>query len=454
MASTVLTKTSTTVTDDKKFTISTWVKRSALSNSNIYGLLGHKDSANSGNSNLQLYFNADWLYFAFRSNNGADTHIQYVTNQYFRDTSAWYHIVASVDSTQATASDRVTMWLNGEEITSFQTETNPPLNRTFLNASSDIYVGKVVGTTGTDYYFDGLQAHTHYCDGYAYSASDFGETDSTTGIWKPKTSPSVNYGNNGFFLKYENSGAFGTDSSGNGNNFTVNGTMTQTIDTPSNVFCTMSPLTSTQNFNLSNGNLKLGAAADNQAIAGTLAGTVDNATYGYYFEYKVNASNLGSGGEGFRVGILNANDIMKTSASARVLQGVQSDLIYETATNGGSGVVDTDIGSMANGDIVMVAWKNGKVWFGVNGTWVNSGNPSAGTGEQFSGLSGDYVPWIMCSLTNGVNGSSFNFGNGYFGTTAVSSGNADDNGLGVFEYAPPTNFLSLCTKNMNEVEYS
>ena len=70
----------------------------------------------------------------------------------------------------------------------------------------------------------------------------FGETDSTTGIWKPKTAPSVTYGTNGFFLKFENSGAFGTDSSGNANNFTVNGTMTQTIDTPSNVFATLNPL--------------------------------------------------------------------------------------------------------------------------------------------------------------------------------------------------------------------
>jgi hypothetical protein len=87
--------------------------------------------------------------------------------------------------------------------------------------------------------YDGSMSHVHLIDGTAYDASAFGETDSTTGIWKAKTAPSVTYGTNGFFLKFENSGAFGTDSSPNGNNFTVNGTMTQTIDTPSNVFTTM-----------------------------------------------------------------------------------------------------------------------------------------------------------------------------------------------------------------------
>jgi hypothetical protein len=85
-------------------------------------------------------------------------------------------------------------------------------------------------------------AHVHFIDGTAYDADTFGETDATTGIWKPKTAPSVTYGTNGFFLKFENSGAFGTDSSGNANTFTVNGTMTQTIDTPSNVFATLNPL--------------------------------------------------------------------------------------------------------------------------------------------------------------------------------------------------------------------
>ena len=91
-------------------------------------------------------------------------------------------------------------------------------------------------------YFNGSMTHLHWIDGTAYDADDFGETDSTSGIWKPKTAPSVTYGTNGFFLKFENSGAMGTDSSGNSNTFTVSGTLTQNVDTPSNNFATLNPL--------------------------------------------------------------------------------------------------------------------------------------------------------------------------------------------------------------------
>ena len=100
--------------------------------------------------------------------------------------------------------------------------------------------------------------HVHFVDGYAYAPSTFGETDSTSGIWKPKTAPSVTYGTNGFFLKFENSGAMGLDSSGNSNTFTtVNGTLTQNVDTPSNVFATLNPLIKMQRqlSTLLNGNL-------------------------------------------------------------------------------------------------------------------------------------------------------------------------------------------------------
>ena len=86
-------------------------------------------------------------------------------------------------------------------------------------------------------YWTGNMAHTHLIDGTQYAASDFGEFDATSGIWVPKTGPSVTYGTNGFFLKYA-SGAITTDSSGNGNTMTQVGTITTTKDTPQNNFCT------------------------------------------------------------------------------------------------------------------------------------------------------------------------------------------------------------------------
>jgi hypothetical protein len=121
---------------------------------------------------------------------------------------------------------------------SFATDTQPSLNQN-SSLGNGTYTQQV-GLYGSNssYYFNGSMSHFHFIDGTAYDASTFGETDATTGIWKPKTAPSVTYGTNGFFLKFENSGSMGLDSSGNGNNFTVNGTLTQTVDTPSNVFAT------------------------------------------------------------------------------------------------------------------------------------------------------------------------------------------------------------------------
>ena len=420
-------------------TFSAWIKRGNLSSTQCpIGV------AVDGNNFINIQFNSsNQLNLRWYDDGSPDAN--YNTTAVFRDVSAWYHVVMAFDTTQSTSSDRVKVYVNN---TLHTLSGYPPQNNTIMFNTGSATLQ--VGSSGfANSFLDGYMAEVCWIDGTALDPTSFGETDEDTGIWKPIDVSGLTFGTNGFYLDFENSGSLGADVSGNGNNFTVNNltSIDQTTDTCTNNFCTMSPLTSTQNFNLSEGNLKLGAAADNKDLAGTIAGTIDNTNSGYYYEYKVNASNLGSSGEGFRVGILNVNDIMITSTSARVLQMTQTDLIYETATNGGASATDTNIGSASNGDIVMVAWKNGKVWFGVNGTFVNSGNPSAGTGEQFSGLSGDYIPWIMCSLTNGVNGSQFNFGNPTF---SISSGNADANGYGNFEYAPPTGFYALCTKNLAE----
>ena len=164
------------------------------------------------------------------------------TNRKFRDTSAWYHLVIATDTTQSTAGDRVKIYVNGVQETSFATSTIPNQNVQPHYLYNNMT--KVIGAyaNGPANYFDGQMAHFHMTDGTAYQASTFGETDATTGIWKPKVSPSVTYGNNGFFLKFDNSANMGLDSSGNTNNFTVNGTIIQTKDTPSNVFASLNAI--------------------------------------------------------------------------------------------------------------------------------------------------------------------------------------------------------------------
>ena len=440
MASSYLTRTPSSASNRKTWTFSAWVKRSAIPDA--AGNYLFQQSQAEGNY-MKLYFYANKIYW--RGQTGESNTAYKVTNRLFRDTSAWYHVVARFDSTQSTAGDRMRLYINGVEETSFSTDTNPDLNHdSFCNTTNPMDIGRDNVNNGS--YFDGYMSHVSFVDGQSLAPTVFGETDSTSGIWKFK-SPSTTWGTNGVHLKFENSAALGTDSSGQSNTYTVNGNLKQALDTPSNVYCTMNPLSTTQNFNLSNGNNTFGAAADNKYITGNLGGDSEAASTGYYFEYKVNANNLGNSGEGFRVGVKSVENIFASDNDWYGLQETASDLIYEK-TNGSS-TTDTNIGSASNGDVVMIAWgKGGKIWMGVNGVWVDSGNPSSGSGEQYSGLTGVYAPFIMCSLTNGMNGSSMNFGNGFFGTTAITSAGSNGNGS-LFEYDVPSGFYALNTKNIN-----
>ena len=443
-------KTLGTPTSTKIGTVSCWVKRGSIGvEQHFFG------TKQDGNDRCSIGFDdsAEGELHIVQEDNGSFGY-QFKTTARYRDPSAWLHLVLAIDTTQATASNRVKIYINGTQVTDFATETQPSQDTVIRYGISgeELVVGAKFGGGGSyGNFYSGYLAEVVFIDGQQLDPTSFGEFDSDSpNIWKPIDVSGLTFGNNGFYLDFEDSSNLGNDANG-GTDLTESNltALNQTTDTCTNNFCTMNPLTSTQDFNLSQGNLKLGASADNEVINGTIAGTIDNTNSGYYFEYKVNASNLGNNGEGFRMGIVNVDDIMLSPfTSARVLNVTNPALVYQTATNGGASRTDTDIGSASNGDICMVAWKNGKVWLGVNGTFVNSGNPSAGSGEQFSGLSGEFIPFVMCSLTNGVNGSQFNFGNPTF---SISSGNADANGFGNFEFAPPTGFFALCTKNIAEI---
>ena len=248
-----LTRTQGTPTSRKKFTFSFWYKKTTVRD---YGASTSDgcffNSAYSNDNRLTFMINQEnspYDQVRLVGRNGASSVLDLRTNAQLRDPSAWYHIVAKVDTTQLTNTDRAKLYINGVEQT---LDTNSYPNQDVeLNIQ---YTPYLLSYSGSGNYVEGLITHYHYTDGYAYDASTFGETDSTSGIWKPKTAPSVTYGTNGFFLKFENSGAMGTDSSGQSNTFTVSGTLTQNVDTPSNNFATINP---NQNniANLSNGNL-------------------------------------------------------------------------------------------------------------------------------------------------------------------------------------------------------
>jgi len=450
MASTYLTRTPSTTGNRRTFTVSAWLKKSNTgSQRNIFGTAGGND-----NGWFQIGFSSSDNIFVQRYTGNL-----LITDAKYRDVNAWYHLVLEVDTTQATDSDRLKLYVNGEQITDFSTETYPAQNfDTGINLNTEIhYVGRQGGN-----YFDGSMAHFHLIDGTAYDADTFGETDSTTGIWKPKTAPSVTYGTNGFFLKFENDSAFGTDSSGNDNDFTVNGTMTQTIDTPSNVFATMNPII-TGGLSLSNGNLTGTTTINSQWV--NMTSTLATSKGKYYFEVKKNDTIIFSP----IIGITDAGKYGKTNYQKYA--GVDangfgfyyhgSDSVWRSVTNGTNSNFGSATPSASNGDIYMFAadLDNSYIYFGINGTWHNSGDPTSGSsgtgGISISSLSGKEVYFCATNSynTSGTSTTNVNFGNGYFGTTAVSSAQNPDDGIGIFEYDVPTGYRALCTKSINAEEY-
>ena len=165
-----------------------------------------------------------------------------VLNVLNRDHSAWYHYVFVIDTTNETPGDRMRIWINGVRATGDQisSDTDPSDSYSFTPLVSGIFQLNKYSTNTS--YSDHVYSHVHYTDGYAYDASTFGEFDSTSGIWKIKTSPSVSYGTNGVFLKMEDRTNLDLDSSPNAHTMTTVGTVTATEDNPSNNFCTFNRL--------------------------------------------------------------------------------------------------------------------------------------------------------------------------------------------------------------------
>jgi len=442
MASTYLNKTFGTPTSTQKCTHSFWFKLgSDFTEINFSGMWDNYYS-------FDIVLDSSSRFRVYSDNTTPTKAIEYVTNRVLRDSSAWYHAVVSIDTTQS-GGNRVKIYINGEQETSFSTTFEPnqndSVNIVLGTHSAETSIGRSPAGGGGNY-FDGSITHYHYVDGTAYDADTFGETDATTGIWKPKTAPSVTYGNNGFFLKFENSGAFGTDSSGNSNNFTVNGTMTQTIDTPSNVFATLNPLTVIGSEpSLSLGNLKY-----NTGVA--FWRTVD-CSHGfsqgkYYWEIKI-------GGTDTMLGFVSEN-LLSQQTSTYCGAGTYS---YAYNNNGNKYISDvaTAYGdSFTSGDIIgcAVDLDNNYIYFSKNGTWQNSGDPTSGASGTgaLSSIQTGYTYFPSFSSRNN-NNTTVNFGNGYFGTTAVSSAENPDDGIGIFEYAVPTGYKALCTKSINAQEY-
>ena len=444
MAQTSLTRTPSGAGNRKTWTLSTWVKRSGLGN-NI--MLEANPSGGSSNTNyigMQFAGGAQLVVGGWTSNFLA-------TTQFFRDPSAWYHIVLRVDTTQGTADDRMRLYINGEQVTSFATRNNPGQNDdTGLNATVGTFIGKTM---------NGYMAQTILADGQSYAPTVFGSTNAN-GIWVPNTGPSVTYGTNGFKLDFTGTGTaanasgFGADSSGNGNHFASSnlGTNPSTADTCQNNFATLDPLS---NFypasTFSQGNNKIQTATSTYSYNISSVGVSKGK---WFMEARAGAKS--GGGNWYSAGIAEGPGTSATLTLGRDTNypssngagqigyyGYATNWVYQNDNYYLGAASNYTTSNYGNGSIIGIALDadNNNVKFYADGVIQNSGTAftigASSTGfwhfafGEFDG-SNNYI-WET------------NFGNP---TYTISSGNADGAGYGNFEYAVPSGYYALCTKNL------
>jgi len=447
MASTYLTKTFASDSNRKTWTWSGWIKRAGTGTQTLMTQV----DAWSGNSNAGFYIVDNYLTaYNFTTSLNAGSGSYNRPSKLLRDFHGWYHIVVRLDTTQATASDRLRWYVNGEQLTDFQYANYPSQNQDCNFNGGDPH-GIGGHTTGANY-FSGIMSHVHFCDGQSYAPTEFGEFDAN-GVWKIKTSPSVTYGTHGFFI-LKDSGSV-TDQSGNGNNFTVSGgTLTNTLDCPDNVFATLNPLyLMTAQPTFSYGNLRITNSLANKAE--TSYSTIAPSSGKWYAEFKCTSGTV------FRPGIssTNASQAQGDPANNQNYPGQWSEgwgwyyangVVYNNGTTTG-----ITLSTFTQGDIVAVALDldNMKLYFSKNGSWQNSADPSAGTGgidiSSISSGSNVVIGMQVEDSSAGLASADANFGNGYFGTTAVSSAGTNASGIGIFEYDVPTGYTALSTKGLN-----
>jgi len=276
-----------TATSARKMTYSTWIKLSKINDYNI--LL--ENVASPHNSQIVIQDNGNNNDLRFYDYDGS-TNLDLRTSMAFRDVSAWYHIVVAMDTTQSTSSNRVKIYVNGSQLTAFDTETYPSQNYDTGISDGTLQIGR---QTTSSYYIDGYLAETVFVDGQQLGPTDFGEFDSDTNIWKPKEidTSSITFGNNGFYLNYANSGALGTDAAGSNNltsnNFTA---VDQSTDTPTNNFATMNALSNNNsNYVFTEGNLKV---TETGSWLGSV-GTIGLQSGKWYWEVEYGTGNVGIG---------------------------------------------------------------------------------------------------------------------------------------------------------------
>jgi len=432
----------------RTWTVSLWIKRTELGACYTWG------AGTSGNDVLVVDFDSsDRL--GFRSTKDAANDCVYRTNRVFRDTSAWYHLVFAVDTTSGTAGNRLRIYVNGVEETSFATETNFDQNDLTLHNANGSYmeVGAVIGESPR---FHGYIAEVNSITGTQYAPTAFGRFDEN-GIWVPILFAG-SYAENSVFLEFKDSSSLGTDTSGNSQTFTLQNLSAadQATDTPTNNFCTLN------NNSRTNANIRTQEGGSKVTTDGGSGWCSMNATMGaksgkWYWE----AEHMSSDSDNVFWGVAAVDDpYIPHRAGGYYLGNVAawtSMGLYSYNGQVYNGTWQNGTGHLANSsnDVIMFALDadNGYFYFGKNGTWGNSSDPTTTGGTAAATLSTTQTnPWTdfivpSVSVFQGMK-TTFNFG-GYTAHTP-SSAASDANGYGTFEHAPPTGYYALCSKNLAE----
>ena len=447
-SSSYLSFTTGTPTSQKIATWSFWMKKAADATQVIFG---------SSGDYLEIYNESDGEIWFYMSDGNSD---YLKSTALLGDYSAWYHVTVNLDTTQSTEANRAKIFINGTQLTNFISNNYPSQNDDLsgLAASKNFHIGaRAYG--GAASYLDGYIAEFNFIDGTSYAPTYFAETNDN-GVWVPKKPTGISYGNNGFFLEFKQTGTsanasgMGADTSGNGNHFGVNNLASDhiTTDTPTNNFAVMNLLTAgADEPEMREGNLQQYAhgSSNNASIASTIMPDKGK----WYVELFLESP---SGGDYPFFGITDQRNLNQQNANGtKMAAGFEIDGATNNQSNTFLGsITNTNTGwpTFADNDIVQFALDldNRKLWLGRNGTYINSGNPASGSNEQLAWTLSTNVSVVMSGYDGGGGGgaqSKWNFGNPPF---SISSGNADANGYGNFEYAVPSGYYSLCTKNLAE----
>ena len=427
-SSSYLNRTPSSAGNRKTWTYSVWLKRSKLG--------GYDSILGTTGDNAGLRFDPSTDRLELFEYSGSYVW-QLLTDQAFRDVSSWYHIVFALDTTQATAANRAKLYVNGTQVTQFNTSNYPAQN---YEGPFNNNTEQSIGDDGAGHasHFDGYLAEAHFIDGQALAATNFGEYDDNN-VWQPKDcKDDLTYGTNGFYLKFadnSSTSSLGTDSSGNSNTWTVNNFSVASgsgndslIDSPMNYeassgnnggnYATFNALALNGN-NLSNGNLDATSGANNKVILSAF-GIPDSGKW--YFESSNGGFIGGVGAEG-----VDVSDFLGRDAKGWGYQLATNGTYYNNNTGSTTGQVNGHANNTVLG--IHIDRDSNKIWFSVNGTYVNSGNPATGTNAQFSNLSstGHLFPGA-----SSASGDKF----------ILNAGQRP------FSYTPATGYLSLCTQNL------